>query len=572
MYDFTNANPIYADAASRLTEETTAVAAGSTFAVGSNFGTNGKHALLRFVTTALLSAQTVVATKLNFVVSSTAATSGAFEVWASEFGATIDHNDYAKPANNKFVKLGEATGTGDVHTGRVRIGTLAPAATYTAGDILSISIPSRFIFRGDGVATKVSDFEIRPSVTGVPAAGHILTLHGPTATDANKPRLVGYQYTDDEIYSGAAAPHRYMAVGGDSYVGFAIEALEGIPQKAVYMLDYLTHSLDSYATRINSNARNAQRQRPRKSALGRAGAGGSLSIELTPEKWTPLLTGFFALQSGTSSEVINGVTYYTKTFKVGDTKAIKTFTIVTRKGPFREVFYGARPSTMSISASMDAAVTADIDFTCIDKIVYDEDSAGANDAFIQNSAAAYDTTDNSFFSFTGAKVTFDDKELGDSVQNFSVSFSQTVNERRGLNRRRRITGTYASIFTAQVNFSMYFDNDLQYRNYMGDAARDYPYEASCTLGFQKVIFELAADGCNTNRNTMQIEFPKIGYDTISAPADTDEAIMLSCSATANYSESSTASVIIRLKNSEPVSVYSAIANNEITILPPVRRT
>jgi hypothetical protein len=121
------------------------------------------------------------------------------------------------------------------------------------------------------------------------------TVAGPTnATSGYPPVLTVVTLLPTEMDS-SANPYRYQAVGAQSYFAFGIEPSEGTMVKGSVILDADSIGLTQQAQDIFGNALSNQRARPRKVAIGRTGAGGSITAELTPEKCFQLFPGFLKI-------------------------------------------------------------------------------------------------------------------------------------------------------------------------------------------------------------------------------------------------------------------------------------
>jgi hypothetical protein len=590
--------PIYPDSASRRTDGST-IDSGSGASTANRFllglessGGNspGFHALLRFATGDVITDEdmTVVRARLriNAQARSTLGANYSWYAWASDFGSgALAVADYNQPYSNDAITAA---------TLRVPIGVLfATGGTVTDGTVGEVAIPNRFIKKGSG---NVSDFEVRPYFASTLPAGANLNIYGiDSGVGTARPRIIGWAYTDAELM--AQNPYRFQAVGAETFVAFQLENSAGRAMKAGILLDARNTTLDSHAVNLESQSLTRQRARPRKVAVGRAGAGGDFTFEVTPEKWIPLMLGMMnyigtedvSSAYGGSNSGVNE--HY---FRTGDIDDVKTFTFVQRRGPFRHVYPGAMISSMDFSASLDEIVTAGVAVEARSEYNYDADASGINDANLLLGSAGYDTVANSVLSFVGAQVLFDDNVDRGIVQNFSLSLRQDVNERRGMNRKRDPFGHFPLGFRAELRFSLYLENEIQMRKYLGVEHKDFPFNAEKRIVFQKVEFRLAGAGGTgteflTDQTTYRQEFiftvPKGMYLTSSKPVNGEAGIMMDCTLVGTYDSTTqdptpgdsgnvgtpeNGNVELTIRNSEAATVFTApdeTIPNLITVLP-----
>lgn len=590
--------PIYADAASRRCDGTT-IDTGSGASNANRFllglesaGGNspGFHALLRFTTgnTITDATMTVVRARLRITAQarSTLAANYSWYAWASDFGAgALAVGDYNKAYSNDAI-------TGGVL--RVPIGVLfASGGTVTDGTVGEVAVPNRFIAKGTG---NVSDFEVRPYTASTLPQGANLNIYGTDAgVGASRPRLIGWAYTDAELL--AQNPYRFQAVGAETFVAFQVENTAGRAMKAAILLDARNTTLDSQAANLESQSLTRQRARPRKVAVGRAGAGGDFTFEVTPEKWLPLMLGIMNyIGTEDVSAAYGGGNTGVKEhyFRTGDIDDVKTFTFVQRRGAFRHVYPGAMIGSLDLSASLDEIVTAGVAVEARSEWNYDADAAGINDANLLLGSAGYDTVQNSVLSFVGAQVLFDDNVDRGLVQNFSMSLRQNVNERRGMNRKRDPFGHYPLGFRAELRFSLYLENEIQMRKYLGVTHKDFPFNAEKSIVLQKVEIRLAGSGGTgtefltdkvTYRQEFVFTFPKGMYLTSSKPVNGETGIMMDCTLVGTYDTTTddptpgdsgnvgtpeNGNCMLTVRNSEASTVFDVPAEtipNLITVLP-----
>lgn len=530
---------IAASNTSALNDGVSVVVDGATKAVGGV--TPPDHAHLRFDTSTIADTDHIVNATLTLTVATTPATVAGI-LWASEFGAAIAIGDYGVAASN----------TSPI---RVQLAEHIPSGAIV-GSTHSLNIPARFINKLASVNSGFSDFELRTGSDWTSGAGNLCTIHGSSAaTPADRPTLTYVALTDTELANGEGGTYRYLAIGAESYLAFDVETTPGVAVKPKVLLDVTQMSLDSYAENLASAAFSRNRIRPRKMTVGRAGAGGGFTFELTPEKCWKLLLGMFTVATTGAGPT------YDHVFTVGQSNEIKTFTFAKKEGAFRSVFPGAMLSSLNIGVGLDQAIMASADVMCREEWIYDESSAGADDEYILSSTAGYDTLANSVLSFIGASVTLDGESDPGLIQNVSVSFDQTVNERRGLNRSRFVAGHYPSAFVATVNFDMEFENDRQFRKFLGDNTQDYPYRAGECLQFQEVVFTFRAV-CGNEDFICTITVDSMSFNTVRKNQAGEDAITLSCSGTALLNGSDY--VTIEVTNTESSYVPST---DVITVLP-----
>lgn len=591
--------PIYADTASRRTDgsaidQGTGSSNSNRWLLGlesTGGNTPGFHALLRFATGTTLTdtSMTVVRARLRVTASgrSTLGANYAWLGWAADFGAGLAIGDHNKAYSNDDVTT---------ETLRVPIGTLfAVGGTVVDPTVGEIAVPNRFIKKGAGT---VSDFEVRPYIpTGSLAAGSNLTIYGCDAgVLTNRPRLIGEAYTKTELTSQNV--YRFQAVGAETYVAFGVEATAGRAVKASILLDSRSNSLDGTIENIESQALTAQRARPRKVAPGRSGAGGDVVFELTPEKCTALIPGVMKYKgtidvSASYGAGNTGINEHH--FRVGTLQDVRTYTLVTRKGAFRNLYPGAMISSLEFSSELDSAVVVTAAFSARDEYHYDTDAAGINDGNLLLGTAGYDTVANSILTFVGGQASFADVgasylEDRGRVQSFRISMRNDVQELRGHNRKRSVAGHFPLGFRVEVTFSMYFQDEVMIRKYLGINNTDFPFTAQKSIEFQKVKLAMAGSGGAsglllndrlTHRQEYIFEFPQMMYTAVAKPVSGEGAIMLECTGVAVFSTDTDAvggavgtiekgNVMLTIRNAEAGAVFDLPTEtipNLVTVLP-----
>lgn len=533
-----------ADASSAQNDGAVVTAGGVTISIGGV--TPPDHAHLRFNASTLADTDTVVNALLKLkTVTATAVIN--VDAWASEFGAAIATGDY---------NLNSGAGS---NSSPVRVALKQIIAAGTLINVQSqINVPSRFVNKVAATNSGFSDFEIRQGTGWTSGAPNITSIHGPgAASSGDKPTLTVVSVTAAEMAAGSDSTYRFLAIGSESYLAFDIETTPGQAVKGKVLLDVTSSSLDSYVENIASSALSKNRVRPRKITVGRAGAGGDFSFELTPEKCWKLLLGMFKV---TTTGPVSSI--YTHTFTVATSAEIKTMTFVQKIGAFRFVYPGSMIGSLSIRAALDAPVTASAACMARQEWMYDENSGGGStDDYLLTSDAGYDTVDNSILSFVGASITFDGNTDPGLVQNFTLSIDQGVNERRGLSGSRFVAGHYPTSVVSTLAMTLYFENEAQYKKFIGDSTQDFPTRAQECLQFQQVVITLNGV-CNNTGFVCTITIPKMLYTTIRKPVGDQGAVMLDCSGTAVLS--GTDYVSFAIQNTE--SGYSASTDN-ITVVP-----
>jgi len=592
--------PIFATTSSRRTDGTT-LDQGSG-ATGTNRwllglesvggGSAGFHALLRFPTGDTLTDETLTVMRCRLRISaSDRSLLGAnykWLAWASDFGGAIGTPDYNQPYSNDFVTVAK---------GRIPIGTLfAVGGSISDPTVGEIPIPSRFIKKGAGL---VSDFEIRPYLApgATLAQGANITIYGCTPEVGNdRPRLVGELYTDAEI--AAQNVYRFQAVGAETFFGIAQETTKGRAMKATVLLDSRSVGLEGTVQNIPSQALTKRRLRPFKMAVGRADAGGDVVFELTPEKWQLLLLGVFKYVGSidVSADYGGGNTgSYEANFREGSVKDLKSFTAVTRRGPFYYVYPGVMVSELEITSTLDSIVVATARLVAREEWNYDSDGAGGDIvANLLNSAAAYDTLDNAPLSYVGGQVAMADPDTDliideGIVQNFTIRMRNDIQEQRGHNRKRYARGHYAQGFTVEVTMSIDFENELLVRKYFGADGKDFPFAAEKKIKLQTLQFSLAgaggdqseflADG-TTYRQEIVITIPTAVVSTMAKPVQGEGKITLECTVMATYDTTTqtlgalgtfeNGGIYAMVRNMEASAVYDPMVesyDNLITVLP-----
>jgi hypothetical protein len=213
---------------------------------------------------------------------------------------------------------------------------LAGTTNFTTGiyTIVSVSAGAATLDRACGsvgaatggiyVVSGVCDLELRPVVAGSYASLQVadtVTVQGPASATiystgtysglSYKPILQVTTITPAEMASGQS-PYRKQAIGAESYFAYDIEPNEGYAVVGQNILDVDADGLTQQAANLFGASLSNERARPRKVAIGRTGAGGNVSFELTPERWTKLLTGLMKITSildSNGNELGNATTF-----------------------------------------------------------------------------------------------------------------------------------------------------------------------------------------------------------------------------------------------------------------------
>lgn len=528
--------------------------------------TTDKRGVLRFDTSAIGATDEIYGAYLYIKVNAKGAGFSAstkyIELWAADFGASVTIADHGKGQRNH--DLDDTT-----NPLRVRIGKIA-LHTNVADDVLKLKIPARFIDR-----TSSNDFELRfisasalgstdtmtfdgaASSTGSYVIDDIEGVSAATISD-EKPRLAILYYTQAEI---AALPDPCIpGVDSEAFVGFDMEDTCGYPVKALHLLDVSSADLDSQAENLVSNTIRSERAAVVKMAIGREGAGGSVSFQATPEKWTKLLRGFFKI-TGTVDE---GGGVYTKTFKIAQTDEIKFYTFVEKKSQdYFAVYPGCIMNSLSMSIDLDSFVECNLDLMARTMYHYDKNAVGDDDRYVKSGSAGYDS--DSPLSFTGAQVQFNDVVSTD-VRNVSISFNNNAGEVRSLNRNRRVKQHFPGKLAVSASFEMYFNDFNALRKFLGDTSKDFPFKAERTIQFDKFQVDLAGpDGEDTQE--ISIIFPQMSYTVIRVPVQgSGGPIMLSAQGEGTFYASDSTNVTVTVTSSENEDFYDP-STDTITVVP-----
>lgn len=497
------------------------------------------HGFVRFNTLTLGVTNYVVESKFRVKFAGKSGTNPDVVLWASEFSSVVSLADYGLSATN--------TTPFRVFLDEIFL------STAVAGDVNTLYVPTRFVTPD---ANSFADFELRPGVATAVGTDNS-QVYGPGAIAAdNSPSLLISTLTPSELI--AQNDYRTQAIGDESFVAFGMETVAGTAVKPDTILDATDIGLDSYAENIVSNALNRERAAPRKAAVGRAGAGGPVTFELTPEKCWKLLVGLMKKTSTTGSNP------YTHTFKTAQSSEIKTFTFVTKSGDFRFVYAGGMVGSLDVSADLDRVAVGSIDVMCRSEFRYvNPVDTGANDEYIIGATAGYDSISNGLLSFVDSYVSFGGATDRGLVQNFRLMMNNNVRERRGLSQKREVTSHFPGKFMVDLSFSMYFENEALLNKFLGIDSGVTLQKPRKKVIFDNVSFVLE-DSTQTKRFTFSI--PKTMYTSIRKPIGSGGEIMLECAGVAMYDESTASNLAVTVLNAESGTQFDPLTDN-ITVLP-----
>lgn len=531
-----NTHTLAATAATSVSDGVTTTANGATIVIGG--AAPNKHALLRFDSSGIAADENIMSATLSVVLTALGVgTPPDVDLWAAAFGTSVNNASYNHAISDSHQQITDSSNPFVPHNG-----TLTNSYSYP--------VPTRFI-----TAVGNSDFELIPS-TATTGATDTLTIAG-AAGGGNAPSLVVLTLTDAELSN--SNPFRFQAIGAETFCAFAQETNEGVAVKPCNILDAYQVGLTQTAANLRGDGLSSNRVRFRKAAVGRTGAGGPVSFDVTPEKWTALLPGVLKKVS-TTGPVDD---QYTHTFKVGASNTVASFTFVTKKGAFRQVYPGCKISRMQLSIGLDSIVKATIDVQALDEYKYDYASTGLNDEILLDPAAGYDSVQNGLWSFveTAVSVGGDD---GRFVQSFMLDLVNDIRERRGLNGSRGPNSHYPLGFAATTQFSMHFENEMVLKKFFGVQARGFPWKPGKQLMFENISCTLLKIDAS---HTLSLVFPRAIYETVSDPIQGEDSIILNVVAEGVYDESSLGNFTLTLTTPEPATVFQP-STNLITVLPP----
>ena len=501
--------------------------------------TPANHAFLEFDLSAIADDDQFIYAQLTIKTSDVAAIS--VDLWAVEAGAAVANADYNVTATNATAFA-------------VRIGQLIPSGALAETEH-SLLIPSRFLNILAAVNSGLTHFELRPGSDWTSGAGNVASVH---ATDgADSPELAYALASETDLLQNDLRPYRSEAQTNEMFFAFDVETTQKVAVKGDIILDATDISISAYDETLQSNALSENRIKPIKTAFGVAGAGGSVAFELTPEKWWKLLLGIFK-KTGT---VDNGGGSYTHTFKVAQSDEIKTITGIKKVGNHRCVYPGTMISSLGLGASYGSQVTGNMSLQATEEWMYDDQGAGTDDEYLLTSTAGRDSFSNSFLIFSGVSIKFNSIQDTKRVRDFNISFDQSVNSKGVLNGSRFPSGQYSTVFTGQVGFTIYFENDREIRKLKGVNHKASPFRSGNCLEYDAVSFTMVGV-CDNTVFTATISVPTMVYRIMSERPAANDAVMLELQA--DIVGSTEDAVVIAVTNSETDYVAST---DYITVLP-----
>lgn len=478
------------------------------------------------------------------------------DIYAKNFGAAVTLADYVPWAAN----VTQIPATSFSIDFLVLIEQLFSSATVVANQVVTFAVPTIYLNPDTTLNAGFTDLLVMPGAGYTPGATASVTIAG--TINVAPPTLVVRTASPAE-YIQDLVPNRSQGVGAESYVAFGIESVAGRPVKGAVMLDLLNSGMDANATNLVSNAVRSNRMGTGKVAPGAAMPGGSATFNITPNKWIALLAGFMGVPTNT---VVNG-SFRTETMKPAKNADLYSYTIIEKIGDIRRIFPGSKVNSMSISVDMDSILDATISFGSTQNINYTPNDAGTNDSRLLKSTASYDSQANGLYSFTGAYITVDGVEDQTKFQNFSLSLDNMMNARRSLNRKRTPNGFYTTDFSATVSFDLYFQDEIQMKNYMGSLDKNGTWRPGKQMVFQNVALNLTGEDCDNHQ--IIFNFHKLIYTTAEITIPGNEGLVIRCSATAMLSEGDATSLTMTVKHSNGADTWtkSTDPRDNITVVP-----
>lgn len=552
---------IGASATSGTSDGLTFTANPAVMSVGGAVGANGSHALLRFDTSTIAANDFVVRSQIAVTSNAIQTPTGTFNLWAARFGAAVGVPDYG--GNTSL-----PSETGD--TFRQLINRIIAAVALTNGQDILLSIPSHMVRRGVGNFT---DVQIRPSVSGVPAAGHVVTLHGPAAAANLRPRLLLTTMPEAE-YVATSNRFRPLQDDSDKWVGIALEVNPEEPMKSRYFLDYVSGGMSIVGANIASMARSRDREGPKRVGVGRVATAFSYELEATPNVWPVILRGLMT-QKGTTTNlgVINGKTTFERTFEVAKkVEDLASFTIVEKRGVFYFMLAGCRIDTLAVSYMDNANIMIRIAGLGVRHAVYDLDAAGGDTfANLVAGSAVEELFDANAYSFIGTEVAIDGTFARSSCfTGASFSISQGLEPISGFNKRRGISTIKTSSAMVEFSASCYFQNELEFAEALGNNSREFPFGASKKVLFKSFEMNTAdwSQGevlANINQR-MRVTFPRAVVTETSIPDSGNQAIRQGLQF-APVKDAGGNTIEITIRNQMLDAEFQPVATDPITVLP-----
>lgn len=559
-YDFSTAPGIVPSSFSRTQDGATLTALGATMALGTASGTNGIYAQMRFDTTALRDKDILVDLQFRAVAATAGSNAYGFELWAVDYGTapTLTTADYAKAISN-----------GDLASPfknyAVRIGELIPAGPIVAGDVFTLEVPPRFV-NCEGIYSGYTDLEIRPAVSGVPAAAHTAVLHSLTAaTAADRPSLVGISMTENELLAEGNG-YREDMDPAEYVIAVGMQPSARCWVKPVHILPRTDGDMGYSADNLMSAQTHSSRATSAHMVPGPVSAGGSINLELTPEVWAVLLRGMCKLYSTTSL----GGGRYKHVFRIAKAGDLKRYTVYQREADWsHKIFPDVVLSSLNLNITPGGLIQLGVSLPAIFPISYSEvDAGGATAPFLLSSLAARD--ENPPLSFVGveAEITTPSGMVfnAEHMSNIGVSLAQDVGGKPGFNRKRHGSGHTFGGVGAAFNFSAYTENELLMREHFGlDSATEYPYVCGKEVNFHDAEVRLWGPEGDYLQGYV-IKFPRFATATVNRPIPAGGQVMTSVQAAGLHSDTVEGSFELEYYTTEPASFFDP-STDYLEILP-----
>jgi hypothetical protein len=500
----------------------------------------------------------VITSTITFKVNAVGAIPINVDLWAKNFGAAVTNADYVPYSATMLANQVPAKSFSVDFL--VFIKQLFNSATVAAAQVVTQPIPTIYLNADTTVNAGFTDFLLTPGAGFTAGATAHVTIEGTASVDtpvlAVKTASVQDLINDD-------VTERTQAIGAESYLAFGVEGTEGKPVKGAVYLDLVSSDFDANATNIQSMAIKGNRIGSGKMAVGAAMPGGTARFNITPNKWITLLAGFMGTPTNT---VVNGA-YRTETLKPAKNADLFSFTFIEKVGNIRRVFPGTKISSMAISVDMDAIIDASVTLASVDAFHYTDNDAGTADEFLMLSSAGYDTQANGLYSFTGASVAVEGVDDKSKFQNFSLTLDNMLNNRRSLNGRRTPAGHYTTDFQATVTFDLFFQDEIQLKNYMGALNKNGTWKPGKKIVYQNVSLTLLGEDCDNHQ--LVFNFPKLAYTTATVNVPGNEGIVIRCSATAMLSDADNTNVTMTVKHSNGATTWNKTTalRDQITVVP-----
>jgi hypothetical protein len=521
--------------------------AGTTISIGQKVITSsrqGLHGFLGFNTSTIPASEVITSAILTVKVAGKGTGSNVpkVRVYGANFGASLDASDYNQAQ--------EVDRVADILQG-----------TETTGTTKSINIPSRLVKQGAGAFT---DFELFPIHSGgtITDQDYIDIYSGDAAGGSDKP-LLSVVTVSVSTYRTTEIP---QGVGVEAYLAANIESTPGTPVKGKMLFDVRSIALQGRAENLASEALRSNRVRPFKMAVGRSGAEGNAVFEITPEKWTVILPAIMKKVSTTSlgDPDGDGRTEYKHVFKVGQSHEIKTLTLVQKYGAYRRVYPGGVVSRLEIPLNLDQLVTGTMDLMARDCWEYDQNAAGgAGDPYLLVNGATYDAY--SPLSFVQGSVESFDGLKNEQMEYVTVRFINNFNEKRAIRRDRAVVGHFPLGFSVEVEFNLWFSDNVALRRFLGDSGYGHPFRPGMSLTSQDFTLSIAGEE-GVQGQEIKIRIPKLRFTTVDTPVDGEGGLMQRFTGQAIYDATEASNVVVEIINEEPATWFDP-STDEILVRP-----